>query len=146
MTNAIFLLLIWEDQGSYLFFWFSFADTLVCKLGLLTYICVGTLQNIYFNTKDSDHFLEMQYFLTQYEKLRTLFILLVWFVDILVSVSCSLGSALGTRSCCIFNFKICIFLLFWAHYTYHTLQNIYFNKKILAILKNMFLWFSLQTH
>ena len=70
----------------------TFPDTFSSKN--LTYICVGTLQNIYFNTRDSRHF----------DK----FVFQNWFS---LQIIRSQRSTWGPRGCSIFNFKICIFLL-----------------------------------
>ena len=53
----------------------------------------------YFNVKESGHFDKF------------VFGLVCRYINLLTR---GLGSTLGPRSCCIFNFKICIFLLSWA--------------------------------
>ena len=72
-SSCIFSLKYTFPHFSYYFF-FKF----------LTYVCVGTLQNIYFNMKDYDHFDKGNFPFVYLRKWRVLFVQLVLFVDTLL--------------------------------------------------------------
>ena len=58
------------------------------SLNYLMYICVGKLQNIYFNMKDSEHFGKYNFPFLYLRQLRVLFAHLLLFADTLL---CKLG-------------------------------------------------------
>ena len=69
------------------------------------HICVGKLQNIYFNMKHYDHFSKCNFPFLYLRQSRVLFVHLLLFADTLLCKP-------GVKSCCTFNCQICILLLF----------------------------------
>ena len=85
----------------------TFPSTFSSKF--LMYICVGTLTNIYFNMKDSDHLDKCNFPFLHMRKSRVF----IWFsLQIYYFVSRGSGACLGPRSWRTFNCQICILTLF----------------------------------
>ena len=117
------------------------------------YICVGTLQNIYFNMKDSGHFDKCNFWFLYLRKWRVLVVHLVSFGDILLQKPGVWGALRALEAVALLTVKYAFSLFSWyfssKNLTYNyvgTLQNIYFNIKDSGhfdkfVLQN---WFSLQ--
>ena len=111
-------------------------------------MCVGKLQNIYFNMKDSEHFGKCNFPFLYLRQSRDLFVHLLFFADITL---CKPGVSGLLRApevvTFLYNCQICTLPLFLVlflqklnlHLCRHIHENIFFNTKLLGILTNLFL-------
>ena len=117
------------------------------------YICVGTLQNIYFNMKGSGHFDKCNFWFLYLRKSRVLVVNLVKFADTLLFQPGVWGPPRAPEAVALLTVKYAFFLFSWyfssKNLTYNyvgTLQNIYFNIKDSGHFHKFVLqiWFRLQ--